>query len=338
MLVPTINDKFGSTPIHRIVVLRALQLGDLLCAIPAWRALRAYFPLAHITLIGLSWARGFVVRFHRYFDEFLEFPGYPGLPERGFVAAEILPFLSHLQNRRFDLALQMHGNGTCTNSLIALFGARLAAGFYVPGGFCPHPRLFTPYPDGISEVQRHLQLMGFLGIPPLGNDLEFPLTAEDDTRFSAAIALKPQSYACVHPGGRGMKRRWPVEGFAQIADGIAERGLRVVITGTAEERELALGMECRMRSSPINLVGRTDLGTLGVLLRGARVLISNDTGVVHLAAALRLPSVVLSVGSDPLRWAPLDGRRHRVQLGAAASGASVLREVDDLLASDARSA
>ncbi|MGH8607148.1 MAG: glycosyltransferase family 9 protein [Gammaproteobacteria bacterium] len=146
--------------------------------------------IAHIALIGLSWARGFIARFHRYFDEFLEFPGYPGLPERGFVAADIPPFLSHLQKRRFDLALQMHGNGTCTNSLIALFGARLAAGFYVPGGFCPHPRLFTAYPDGISEVQRHLQLMGFLVIPPLGNELEFPLTAEDDARFSAAIVTQ----------------------------------------------------------------------------------------------------------------------------------------------------
>ena len=80
------------------------------------------------------------------------------------------------------------------------------------------------------------------------------------------------------------------------------------------------------------MVGRTDLRTLGVLFRHAKILIANDTGVSHMAAGLRLPSVIICTGSDPIRWGPLNRQRHRVLLGQHASFESVMREVDDLLA------
>ena len=68
--------------ITHIAIMRSLPgVGDLLCAVPAWRSLRAALPKAHVTLIGLPWARTFVERFSKYLDNFLEFPGYPGIPE-----------------------------------------------------------------------------------------------------------------------------------------------------------------------------------------------------------------------------------------------------------------
>ncbi|WP_447978265.1 glycosyltransferase family 9 protein [Candidatus Nitrospira bockiana] len=324
----------GGGSIKTIGIVRALFLGDLLCSVPAWRALRAAFPEARISLIGLPWAHQFVARFHRYLDELIEFPGYPGLPERPLVPDLLPPFLAAMQKRRFDLLIQMHGSGRSINPLVALLGARDTAGFVVPGEYCPDPSRFMSYPDDLPEVHRHLRLMEFLGIPPRGDHLEFPLAAADERRFRAldeTASLRAGDYVCVHPGGRGVNRRWAPERFAAVADRLAARGLRIVITGTAEEAGLVRTMVEAMRAPAVDLTGRTDLGTLGVLLRGARLLVANDTGVSHVSAALQVPSVVVVTGSDPVRWAPLDRRRHRICVGSAATVDRVLSEAEHLI-------
>jgi ADP-heptose:LPS heptosyltransferase len=167
--------KIGSQPIQRIVILRALQLGDLMCSIPALRALRMAFPSAEISLIGLPWAHSFVQRFHSYIDSLIEFPGFPGFPEQDPDIQRLPEFLKEVQNCQFDLALQMQGSGGISNPLVMLFGAKTTAGYYLPGQYCPEGHPYLAYPVQEPEVRRHLLLMDFLGIPLQGEELEFPL-------------------------------------------------------------------------------------------------------------------------------------------------------------------
>ena len=299
--------------VRRVAVFRALQLGDLLCAVPALRALRAALPDAGITLIGLPWARELVERFPAYLDGFLEFPGYPGLPERAVDIERVPAFLADAQSRRFDLAVQMHGSGRITNPLVALLGARRTAGYVVPGEYCPDPAAFLPYPDGEHEVRVHLRLMEHLGAPPRGEHLEFPLHRRDREELArVGVDLPPGAYACIHAGARYPSRRWPVERFAAVADRLAARGLRVVLTGTESERPLSAALRERARTSAIDLTGRTTLGAFAALIAEARLVVCNDTGTSHLAAAVGAPSVVIASGSDAARWAPLDHARNRL--------------------------
>jgi ADP-heptose:LPS heptosyltransferase len=301
---------------QRIAVFRALQLGDLLCAVPALRAVRNGYPDAEITLIGLPWAARFAERFHRLVDGFVEFPGFPGLPEREPDVGALPRFLSDAQAARYDLAIQIHGRGELTNSIVAALGAREMAGFCPQGGPCPDPLRFLPWPETGTEIHRTLALTDFLGLPRAGDRLEFPL--DDDERAEALDLLErhhvtPGRFVCVHPGARLYTRRWPADYFAAVAQDIVDRGFTVVLSGSADEalvtRRVARFLPAR---AVVDLAGRTSLGVFAALLTHARLLVSNDTGVSHVAAALRVPSIVVSCGADPRRFAPLDHALHEV--------------------------
>jgi len=327
----------GPAP-RRVLVLRALQLGDMLCAVPALRALRSAWPDSEIVLVGLPWARSFAGRFGHLLDGFREFPGFPGLPEIAPRVAELPSFLAEIQAERFDLAVQMQGSGPFVNPLTVLFAARRCAGFFLPGDYCPDPGNFLPWPAEGLELRRLLRLAEHLGAPSWGEALEFPLSGAD---FDAAAEigeirdLAPGSYACIHAGASVHERRWPASKFASVARTLAARGLRIALTGTAAEGDLAR-VAPRLAATPcLDLTGRTDLGVLGVVLSRSRLLVCNDTGVSHLAAALGVPSVVISTGDNPARWAPVDAGLHRVLCRVpGVDAAEAIAEADDLLRAD----
>jgi len=321
--------------LNRVAVFRALQLGDMLCAVPALRALRTALPYAEIVLVGLKWARHFAERFPAYLDSFREFPGWPGLPEQPPRWNYIPTFLAAMQDEKFDLILQLHGSGTITNLLVSLMGAKRTAGFFAPGFYRPDPDLFLPYPDEGLEVHRLLRLVEFLGMPSQGDHLEFPVYETDREALKELVGagtLQPGSYVCIHPGASVPERRWPAERFAAASRALTARGLKVVVTGTAPEADLTEQIARETGETCLDLAGQTDLGVLAALLGEARLLICNDTGVSHLAASLGTPSVVLSTGDNPLRWSPPDAKRHRV-LGRseATLPTSVMKEVEGLL-------
>src|SRR5688572_2665692 len=201
-----VNNRF------KIGVFRALYLGDLLCIIPTIRALRKAYPSAVITLIGLPWQKHFVERFQHYFDAFVEFPGWPGLPERPADIKRIPHFLQEMQEQSFDLIMQMQGNGELTNAMCMLWGAKQVVGLRKTNEFCPDENRFIVSEDHEHEVLRFLKLTDALKISRQGDHLEFPLFAHEQQKIRRLLkcnGIAEGQYVCLHPGARDPKRRWP---------------------------------------------------------------------------------------------------------------------------------
>jgi ADP-heptose:LPS heptosyltransferase len=207
----------------------------------------------------------------------------------------------------------MYGANPAANEVTERLGARHTGGFVVPGGREPDRSTHIAYPVDQHEVRRHLLLMRHLGARAEAEALEFPVR-EADRASAARLAwesgLRPP-YALVHPGATSPSRRWAPERFAGVGDALRRRGLHVGIVGTGVERPLARGVLEAMVGRAVDLCGRTDLGTLAALLADASILVGNDSGPAHLAAALGTPSVTLFLSGDPVRWA-YRSPRHRV--------------------------
>ncbi len=309
----------------------------MLCAVPALRALRAALPEAVISLAGMPWAAGFADRFGCYIDEFIPFPGHSGLPEQHASPFRFRKFRQEMRARRFGLAIQMHGSGAVSNEIVLSLGGRITAGFHPLQQIAPDARCFLPYREDLPEVERNLALLAHLGISSRGSDLEFPILDQDReelARSGLLSGLRPAFYVCIHPGASRRDKCWPVQDFSAVARTIRRMGLQVAITGNAAEADLAARISGSVQGGCIDAASPDlGLGALALLIRDSCLLVCNDTGVSHLAAALRVPSVVIFSQADPRRWAPANDSLHRA-LGAPGSTVTadeVLSEAERLL-------
>lgn len=305
--------------IRRIALFRALYLGDLLCATPALWALRRRFPRAEITLIGLPWAAELIGRLPTL-DRFVPFPGWPGIVEAPYDATRTARFLVEARATGCDLAIQLHGDGSSSNGFVAALGARQSLG-YRRDSADDRLSLSLPYDQDEHETRRWLRLVAVLGATTTDTCLEFPIRPAERARADELLAAIPAGPGTgrgaprigVHPGAKDPARRWPADCFAALADRLVERhGARIVLTGAASERALTGAVHRAMRWPALDLAGMTDLGTFAATIAGLDLLVTNDTGASHLAAATGTRSVVLFGPTRPARWAPLDRARHQV--------------------------
>jgi ADP-heptose:LPS heptosyltransferase len=307
------REDLGSLSARRIIVFRALYVGDLLCAVPAFRALRRRFPAAEVTLVGLPWARDFVDRMP-HLDRLLLSPGFPGLPEVPYDPARTEAFYARVRREGYDLAIQLHGSGRSTNAMVAAFGARATIGFGVEGD--ERVTATVPWIEEENEVLRCLRPMSLVGAETDDVRIEFPTSIDEERAARALLGALPASRGPIvgfHAGAKDPRRRWPVEHFAALGDALGVRyGARIVLTGGPEDRALGQVLRRAMRVPPLDLTGQTDLGTFGALISRLDLLVTNDTGASHLAAATRTPSVVLFGFARPDRWAPLNRDLHTV--------------------------
>ncbi len=307
-------DPAWARSVRKIAVYRALFLGDLLCATPALVALRQRFPQAEITLIGLPWAAELVDRLP-CLDRLVEFQGYPAIEEVPYEPVRGKAFLAAMQAEQFDLAIQMHGSGCVSNGFVAELGAGFTLGYRSDHDDDRLDRSLL-YDANEHETLRWLRLVAEVGAYTADTRLVLPTTTAEQERAHALLAAGAEGCGPLiglHVGAKAASRRWPPERFAALGDALAHHyGARLVLTGSAGERPLTAAAQAALRSPALDVAGKTDLGTFAALVAQLDLLVTNDTGASHIAAATQTPSVVLFGPMRPQLWAPLDRQRHRV--------------------------
>lgn len=292
-------------PIRRIAVLRASRIGDLICATPALRALKAAFPEAELTLITLSMLKDLALRLP-FVDRYAGFPGFPGLADQFFEPRKALHFFQKMQANAFDLAIQLQGSGVYSNPFTLMLGARRTAGFIRPGD--PPGRLDAalPLPQTGHEIHRVLSLVEFLGVKTADDAPEFPLWQPDFDESEKLLAGLPLPLIGLHPSSRQRIRQWPLERFTAVAAALSDRcGGTLVGLGEAADREAVGAVLSGSRGRTLNLAGRTSLPGLGAVIDRLAVLVANDSGPAHIAYARRTPAVIIFGGDTPERYGPL---------------------------------
>jgi ADP-heptose:LPS heptosyltransferase len=284
----------GGTALERarhIVVLRPNALGDFMFALPALHALRGRYPEARITLLGRPWHADFLGGRPGPVDDVIVLPPLPGIgappdPRGGIDTHSLPPALAAL---RPDLAAQMYGGGRYSNALVASLGASLTIGATTPGA-APLDRSIA-YSERANRRLELLQIAALVDAHPRLSTRELVATPSD--RAQAAQLLAPsrgERIAIVHPGASDPRRRWPARHFAAVADALAADGAHVVISAGADEAPLAQSLADAMRHRALNLAGRLPLPALCGLIERSRLMVSNDTGPLHLALALGTPA------------------------------------------------
>lgn len=296
--------------VERIAVLRANGLGDLIFSLPALAALRAAYPSARISLLGKRWHRDLLESRPSPVDRVIVVPGFQGVSSDGGSdePAELERFFEAMTRKRFDLALQMHGGGRFSNDFVRRLGARVTAGFRTPDA--PALDRWLTYVYYQPEVLRYLELAGLVGAPPVG--LEPRLAVGDEDRAEAALHGGGDGRLVVmHPGATDPRRRWPEERFAALGDALTDAGATIAVTGDESERALAAAVVDAMHAPARDLSGRLSIRGLAGLLAGAGLVVSNDSGPLHLAAAVGALTVGIFWGPNVINSTFMSRARHR---------------------------
>lgn len=286
-----------------LLILRALGLGDLLTAAPALRALQRAFPGRRRVLAAPAPLAPIAHAIDRAL-ELVDLPAWVGGATRPDPAvADRLPHGA--------IAANLHGHGPHSHRLLlATEPARLVA-FAHPA--VPASAGGPRWDAHEHEVARWCRLLREHGIPADASQL--------DVAPPRGAGRGPGGPTLLHPGAAGPARRWPPERWAAVARGERERGRAVLVTGSPREAPLAARVagEAGLPAAAV-VAGRTDLQGLLALVASAGRVACGDTGIAHLATALRVPSVVVFGPTPPAAWGPPADRPWHRALWAGRAG------------------
>jgi heptosyltransferase-2 len=296
-------------PPRRILVVRLDRLGDVILSTPVAQALREHFPHAFIAMMVRPPCREAV-------------EGHPALSEVLLYDKEgaersvggTLRFARRLRRYEFDTALVLHPSNR-SHWVPWLAGIPVRIGYDRKQAWLLTHRIPHRKQEGMKhEALYALELLELFGIRAGRPRPVIPVSAEAERRVEQLLAASgvaaSDTLVAVHPSASCVSKRWMPERFAEVADRLIDRhGVRICLVAGGADVPYARAVEQAMRGAALNAAGSLSVGQLAALLRRAALLISNDSGPVHVAAAVGTPVVDIfgrnQQGLSPQRWGPL---------------------------------
>lgn len=305
---------------RRILLIKPSSLGDVVHALPVLAGLRKAYPEAHIAwLIGTGFAP--LLTEHPLIDELIPFDRkrYGRLWRSPRSLRDFGQFLRHLRRSRFDLVVDLQG--LFRSAFFArVTGAACRVGFANARELAPifYTRRVPVPADDTHAVDNNLAVARALGIPVDPPEFPLPIDAQERAAFRAMLRdtagrdIGP--FTAVIIGTRWASKCWPAEHWATLLDTLAATDLPpCVLLGGPDDVPLAAEIKSRATTSPIDLVGRTTLRGLAAAIAESRLVLTPDSGPMHIAAALDKPLVAIFGPTNPVRTGPYSDRARVVR-------------------------
>jgi ADP-heptose:LPS heptosyltransferase len=300
--------------VKKIAVIRANALGDFIVTLPALQAIRDVYPQAEIVLLGKPWHRQYLAGGRTPVDRVVEVPVKKGIREETGLTedAEALAFFfAQMEKEQFDIAVSFQGNGISATPFLKKLGARLTVGFTCAEASM-QPDRYLQYYYYQSEVIRFLELSRLIGATVTQLEPDIKVLQEDKAEIAPLMAqLQGKPYIVMHPVAMDIRRAWPYERYAALADYFSEKGFAVVFTGAAADKPVIENIVANVQLPAINTAGMYSLGGLTALLASAALVIGADTGPMHLARAVQARSIGFYWAPNLVNWGPLSRGKHR---------------------------
>ncbi|MBI5214747.1 MAG: glycosyltransferase family 9 protein [Ignavibacteriae bacterium] len=320
-LTPSHIPQLKPEHIKNILVVRQHdQLGDMLCVVPLLRTLKNQFHNSHVTLIA-SPVNYHIMKHHPFVDVVLNYD--KEILRRSWMATH--SFLSALRSREYDLAVvPATVSVSVTSDLLALLsganiriGAKRLSGKPNQSAFCFTHAVELDWTDEPHRHQtvRNIDVLKLLHLPC--DDLSCVIELTEDEQARAKDFLKPfreryKLFAGFHPGAGKKENQWNAEKFAAVANQLySEYESLTVITCGPKDEEQVERMVAHLHY-PYVVVKQQSIRDVAAIINELDVFVSNDTGIMHVAAGTKMPLLSLFGPTDPLQWAPIGMKNHYI--------------------------
>lgn len=307
-----------------ILIIKLSAIGDVIHTLPALNAIRSIYPSAHITWL-IEEAAAPLVTGHPALDRVIISGRKRWIRDlrKGqwrSVIVEATALLRSLRDTQYDLVFDFQAL-LKSGVLVALSRGGRKIGFGRGMEHQEHSYLFLNEAVAPVDMDNHAILRSLMMLDAAGihcRDIAYRLPIHDTDRKQIVRLLSREGInelrplICINPVAKWTTKLWPNERFAELADRLSERfRVRPVFTGAPEDKEIVQNILSRMTSSGVDLTGKTSLKTLAALYERADMLISTDTGPMHLGAAVNTPVVALFGPTAPWRTGPM-GENHQI--------------------------